>query len=302
MLMIVAFLQLLSTSFLLPASALMNLSPIERFFLEPRLNAIKASVRRRYYETLSQLLVQLPSSCMNTGSLITSLPEKTISSFIFPGAGGIDALIEALQETLGETSVIVDWQEHRGTILTSAYDGEAVGQAIAELFLEKGQTLGEEVHLIGVSVGGFPANAAATLLYQQQKEMKHTGTGASACQIRLTLLDPFCGRGIFQPTYGKEHFGKYASVAIHILNTDDPVPTTNEPLPYCYCLDITEAKERDEFVPPPGESMHSWPLAYFIWKNGKVGNGSDDFPRGVVIKVDEWTKEALPPLSSETDS
>lgn len=47
-------------------------------------------------------------------------------TFIFPGAGGVDALIQALQEMLGESSMIVDWQEHRGSIVTAAYDSEAV--------------------------------------------------------------------------------------------------------------------------------------------------------------------------------
>ncbi|KAG7366847.1 hypothetical protein IV203_029517 [Nitzschia inconspicua] len=250
-----------------------------------------------------------------------------IDTFIFPGAGGVDGLVEALQETLGnETSMIVDWQEQRGSILTAAYDGEAVGEAISEAILacinnnnnnnnNNYHNKIKRLHFIGISVGGFAANAAATTLYrrqqqeqqqqqQQDKEAAATTTTATAvttadCEIQLTLLDPFCGRGVFQPNYGKEHFGKFATTAIHILNTDDPVPTTNDPLPNCYCLDVTNAPEREEFVPPPGDSMHSWPLAYFIWKDGNVRDTNNGYPRGVVVKVDEWTTEAMPPLPWE---
>lgn len=258
------------------ALALINLSPIEKLMLEPRLNDIQSSIRQKYQPIISASAV-------------------TIDTFIFPGAGGVDVLIEALQETMGESSMIVDWQDQRGSILTAAYDGEAVGKAISDAVFA-GDTVRntKQVHLIGVSVGGFAANAAATLLYQQKPEQQQNDT--DSCEIRLTLLDPFCGRGVFQPSYGKNHFGKYADTAIHILNTDDPVPTTNDPLPYCYCLDVTKAPEREEFVPLPGDSMHSWPLAYFAWKDGKVGGGTDTYPRGVVVKVEVWSTESMPPL------
>jgi hypothetical protein len=280
-----------------PTLALMNLSTIEKLLLESRLNNIKVSIREKYESSMQPLSPDADSvsdANVSRGSS-TSKTKATIDTLIFPGAGGVDELIIALQETLGDTSMIVDWQDQRGSILTAAYDGEAVGEAMAETIIDNERGLyRERLQLIGVSVGGFAANAAATLLYQQQQSEKRI---SASCEIRLTLLDPFCGRGVFQPNYGKEHFGKYASTAIHILNTDDPVPTTNDPLPYCYCLDVTNAPEREEFVPLPGDSMHSWPLAYFTWKDGLVGEDKNGgYPRGVVVKVDKWTTEAMPPL------
>ena len=151
-----------------------------------------------------------------------------------------------------------------------------------------------ELHLIGVSVGGFAANAAATTIMRQTE---NANSPSQPCRVRLTLLDPFCGRGLFQPNYGRDHFGKFATTAIHILNTDDPVPTTNDPLPHCYCLDVTKAPEREEFVPPTGDSMHSWPLAYFVWKDCQVGKDpTQEYPRGKVVNVNEWSTEAMPPI------
>jgi hypothetical protein len=212
------------------ALVLSNISPIETALLGPRLEAIEDAIQNQYQSQISDY-----------------------ETFIFPGAGGVDSLIVELCSVTPK-SKIVDWSEHRGNILTAAYDGEAVGQGIANLLLDSNNKKNcRFLHFIGISVGAFAANAAATALYQQR---------GSDTQVKLTLLDPFCGRGVFGSSYGKHNFGKYASRSIQILNTDDPVPTTNDPLPYCYCLDVTQAPERKAFTPLPGDTMHSWPLAY----------------------------------------
>lgn len=36
------------------------------------------------------------------------------------------------------------------------------------------------------------------------------------------------------------------------LNSDDPVPSTNDPLPNSVTYDVTYAEERKKFVPLPG--------------------------------------------------
>ncbi|KAG7352788.1 hypothetical protein IV203_008836 [Nitzschia inconspicua] len=269
--------QLLLAAMILPIKvvSLMNLSPLEKLLLEPRLNHIQASIRDKY-EPL--LLTTIPSPSNQDSQKTTVVTTRAIDTFIFPGAGGVDGLIEELQETLGdETSMIVDWQEQRGSILTAAYDGEAVGEAISEAILaciNNNYDKIKRLHFIGISVGGFAANAAATTLYRRQETEQQQEEDSAATTGNIS----------------------YATTAIHILNTDDPVPTTNDPLPNCYCLDVTNAPEREEFVPPTGDSMHSWPLAYFIWKDGNVRNTNNGYPRGVVVKVDEWTTEAMPPL------
>lgn len=235
-----------------------TLSPIEAALLQTRLENIETAIQRRYQPQL-----------------------QGFDTFIFPGAGGIDPLVEELCSGTPR-STIIDWSEHRGSILTAAYDSEAVGQAVASILLENCNEKSSpslSLHFIGISVGAFAANAAATLLYKARREKEE----GSKMQINLTLLDPFCGRGVFGSSYGKDNFGKYASQAIQILNTDDPVPTTNDPLPYCYCLDVTKAKERDDFVPLPGDSMHSWPVAYMA-RHYQVKEETSLKP-GTVVKV-----------------
>ena len=51
------------------------------------------------------------------------------------------------------------------------------------------------------------------------------------------------------------------------LNTDDPVPTTNEPLSVAVNYDVTKSASKNGFTPGPGDSMHSWPgslVTYFL--------------------------------------
>jgi len=228
----------------------LNLSSIESTLLKSRLSQIRKSIREDYKNILN---------------------DK--HTFIFPGAGGIDELVMELQSTIPD-SKILDWKKYRGNVLTAAFDGEAVGETITDLLLEgcKQQTF----HFIGISVGAFCANAAATSLFRFSNK-----------EVYVTLLDPFCGRGIFNPKYGNQHFGKYATRAIQILNTDDPVPTTNDPLPYCCCIDVTNSKHRATFVPLPGDSMHSWPAAYFArhYEQDIQNLNTTLLERGLVITI-----------------
>jgi len=237
-----------------------NLSPVEKLLLGSRLEGIKTGIQNDY------------SSCSNAET----------RTFIFPGAGGVDALVEELQ-ACKPNSMIVDWKEYRGSILTASFDSEAVGEAIAELVLKtivNGDNQENSIQFIGISVGGFAANAAATVVHRHLKE-NNPGTN---CDTHLVLLDPFCGRGVVGPNYGRENFGKHATTALQILNTDDPVPTTNEVLPLCYCIDVTDAPEKKNFVLLPGDSMHSWPLAYYA-RHYNDDSATPILPRGKVKKV-----------------
>lgn len=225
----------------------LNLSPLESALLKSRLVRIRNAVAQEYHSVAQ---------------------ENELDTYIFPGAGGVDELVFELQEVT-PNSKIIDWTNHRGSIFTAAFDGEAVGEAISNLLPNR-----KFVHFIGISVGAFAANAAATTTYLN---------GSSDCSdVRLTLLDPFCNRGVFGYAYGREVFGKYATQSIQLMNTDDPVPTTNEPLPNCCCIDVTNASQRQNFVPLPGDSMHSWPVAYFARHYQKPST----LERGLVIRID----------------
>lgn len=50
--------------------------------------------------------------------------------------------------------------------------------------------------------------------------------------------------------YGAKNFGLGVDFAEQFMNTDDPVPTTNDPLPNCAVIDVTNCKERENFVVP----------------------------------------------------
>merc|ERR1712232_711421 len=100
----------------------------------------------------------------------------------------------------------------------------------------------ENVHSIGISVGSFAANAFVQTIKSKSLSL--------SLYARLTLLDPFCTRGIWGIGYGYNNFGKNIDYVEHYLNTDDPVPSTNEPLnpKYCVVIDVTNDKRRDDFI------------------------------------------------------
>ena len=112
---------------------------------------------------------------------------------------------------------------------------------------------------------------------------------------RLTLLDPFTSKGVFGYGWGAKNFGKGteihdleknlevkfilvlpnviklishmtliigsgADITEDYINRDDPVPTTNEPLPLAYTFDVTNSIARNKFTPQGGDTMHSWPI------------------------------------------
>ena len=98
--------------------------------------------------------------------------------------------------------------------------------------------------------------------------------------MRLTLLDPFTQRGIFDFGYGNRSFGKSADYTEQYLNTDDPVPSTNSPLKNCVCYDITKLRPESIFG-------HDWPVAYY-GRSGNVGirNLNDQLEPGSVITLE----------------
>lgn len=245
-----------------------NLSPLEDLCLRSRLEGIKTGIQKNY----------------------SKIDTRSQQTFIFPGAGGVDDLVLELQAS-NPNSKIIDWKEYRGSILTASFDSEAVGEAVAELVLDTIETNAtpsspslSSIRFIGISVGAFAANAAATLV--------HNDDCCDSLDVHLVLLDPFCGRGAFGPNYGRDNFGKHATTALQILNTDDPVPSTNDSLPLCYCIDVTDAPQKKDFVLLPGDSMHSWPLAYYIRHYSDDNDDTDHpnsessiLPRGKVIKI-----------------
>ncbi|KAL1519309.1 hypothetical protein AB1Y20_022836 [Prymnesium parvum] len=160
------------------------------------------------------------------------------------------------------------------------------------------------LHVVGTSAGGFAANACVSAYVR--------AAGDSRGAARLSLCDPFCARAdeVAPPwddgrrTSGARLFGRDADFAEHYLNTDDIVPSTNFPLPLCYCYDVTHAKERAAFPPPDSGNWlndlglrllgyHNWPIGYlarhYETQLDEDGNpllpDHATLPRGTVVRV-----------------
>lgn len=283
---------IISVSFLLSISSIdsLTLSPIENIVLGSRLSNIKKDVKHEFFSSIKSF-----SSSSNSNDDDDPILTKDIV-LIFPGAGGPDQFTDALEKKIiqcdleaGVTSDsfvhqvqpkeqrqkrfvrVLDWSKYRGSIISAAYDSEAVGEGIVEACFQYFKTIAKtadnndekknsnnelcfrSVHCIGISVGSFGANQCAQLM----KEMNLSSN------VRLDLMDPFTQRGITCNFYGSQNFGRNVDMACQFLNTDDPVPSTNDALPFCATIDVTQSIERENFIPPQGESMHTWPLVYF---------------------------------------
>jgi hypothetical protein len=232
---------------------------------------------------------------------IILLEPATPSIFIiFPGARGLDEYTHRIKSEVqasdafyesARLTICYDWKRFMGSFLTAAYNGQRVGQQLALDFLAKLEAHNStiDIHAVGISVGAFAADS----FISEVKKQKERGSN-SYC--RLTLLDPFTSRGIFGWKNGKKHFGLSADYCEVYLNTDDPVPFTNAPLPNACNFDITSAAERKTFAPRAGDSMHSWPAAYFgrYWReridprvNKSLFTASHDVnARGRVIRME----------------
>lgn len=258
-----------------------------------------------FSSVLYQGYIRVPQKLL-FGSSPVDLPDFFEDSLflIFPGFGGVDANIDRIHTEVAKTDkernisrfvYTYDWAHWRGNTLKAAFDSERVGKKVGRdlgrrIAQNKRRPL-KSIHIVGVSVGAFAADAFV-------KEFKKAlSAHSTTTTTRLTLLDPFTSRGVFGAGYGAKHFGLESDYCEHFLNTDDPVPFTNEPLTRALNFDITASKARKSFTPLPGDNMHSWPAAYYgmYWKS-KINPESKtvEFPskfdasnakRGDVVKL-----------------
>lgn len=212
-------------------------------------------------------------------------------TLVFHGAGGQDVYTDELMASLKDYdknknnsfpskklssqyySEIVDWSAYSTKLFQASYNGERIGRELARRLLQHQPHL-KTVHMIGISVGSFAANAAATEI--KQATTTKEGNGLSRAPfVQLTLLDPFTQRGIFGFGYGNQNFGKFADYTEQYLNTDDPVPSTNSPLDHALCYDVTSLRPDTIFG-------HDWPLVYYARSKtvGQVKVRDDDIEEG----------------------
>jgi hypothetical protein len=202
------------------------------------------------------------------------------ATLVFHGAGGQDKYTDELMKSLEnkkelQYSSMVEWSDFSSNLFQSSFNGQRVGREAAERLLKQASNL-KTVQLIGISVGAFAADAASTKI----RDLSMTKENGERPFIQLTLLDPFCQRGIFDFGYGNRVFGRSADYAEQFLNTDDPVPSTNSPLANAVCYDVTYLRPSEIFG-------HDWPLVYYA-RSKRVGivYRDNQLVPGAVIKLD----------------
>lgn len=221
-------------------------------------------------------------------------------TIVFHGAGGQDGYTDELMTRLKDRqkdvggdaksrptsrhSYIVDWSAHSTNLFQASYNGEKIGRDLARRLLRQQPGI-KTIHLIGISVGAFAANAAASEIKRGTAPDGRTASAAAAAPpfVQLTLLDPFTQRGIFGWGYGNRNFGRTADYTEQFLNTDDPVPSTNAPLQYAVCYDVTGLRPADIFG-------HDWPLVYYARSKTvghlRLGGERQRREAGTVLKLE----------------
>lgn len=276
-----------------------------------------ASKFRQVRTFLGRLPIAIPVAVAGSAILIegySRLPQKLIfgstprpiapfketdAVIIFPGASGPDdntsnlaqAVIDSDKKCGIERHVeVYDWSPWKGNLIRASFDGQSVGKIIGKQLAEEHKNL-KSLHVMGVSVGAFAADSCS---YEFQKSQENILRTTPAPYVRLTLLDPFTQRGLFGTKYGLKLFGKSATYCEQYLNTDDPVPSTNEAISMGFVSDITGSASRKAFVPLKGDSMHSWPVAYYgrNWVTKLNDDGTlfhplhtEETKRGIVKKI-----------------
>ena len=214
-----------------------------------------------------------------TEPIIATTTELVV---VLPGAGGPDANSDRVAAALAspKTTVIeYDWSRFTGDTLRAPYNAQRVGEHLARELLAIDHPF-ERVHLVGVSVGAFAVDRLCEAYVAQALPRR--------AAVRLTLLDPFTARGLAglvapATAYGVKRFGATADTAVCVFNSDDPVPSTNTPLSQCANYDVTNVLGRANFMPLPGDSLHSWPCAWFGLNGGRLPKA--DVKRGDVHHV-----------------
>ncbi len=175
----------------------------------------------------------------------------------------------------GRKIITYDWNPYSLSSLRASTDGTTIGQDLGRQ-LAQAKNL-KKIHLIGHSVGSFLIDA----LCKMYKER-----AAKSAEVRMTFLDPFCMKGTLNWWHGQQSFGKCGDFTEAYVNTDDPVPTTNEPLAHAYNFDVTRNSFRSKFK---GKS-HWWPVNYVTnYEDPRqliyLSRDHNSFPRGKVMRV-----------------
>lgn len=253
-----------------------------------------------------------PSTMYGVGEELPRIPLRKAEALfiIFPGFGGVDANTKRIEKAVlsndrsHHTNRLVytyDWSLWAKNSFRAAYDAEKVGRIVAQQLYDMHEKIPfSNLHVVGISVGAFAANACLDELTKliESHNPHRLDQPMYELHTRLTLLDPFTTKGMFGHGYGERNFCKNAQYCEQFLNRDDNVPFTNTALSKAHVFDVTDCHLRDAFKPLPGDNMHSWPAAFFglHWireidpQNHNVdsiyGSSHVSHPRGQITYVD----------------
>ena len=205
----------------------------------------------------------LPAS---VASALSSPDDVTV---IIGGSAGPDRYAEQIAASLrsiGKAPVVLDWRTNNNGDSWSIFSSAMQAGTIARRFGSAvGQKLGlsqpKTIHAIGISAGGFAADALITAVRKASPQT----------HLRLTLLDAFTAGDLIEfvapdTAAGVNSFGADADYCEAFINTDDPIPSTKVPLQQAVTIDVTASELRAEFereADERGDTMHLWPADYY---------------------------------------
>ncbi len=228
---------------------------------------LEAYSRSGSVQTAVDIFQQPDSGAATVDSDVTDI------TIIFHGAGGEDDNTENLLKVLSSKIhtrtkgivKMVNWSSDSENILQASVKGSKIGSQIGRLVRDVIQNNGpneqRNIHVVGISVGAFAADALVQTLDSELEP-----SARKSIYLQLTLLDPFQQKAVLGLNFGKNNFGKGADYAQQYLNTDDPVPSTSEPLQHCSTIDVTSLRPIEVFG-------HDWPLVYYTQQ---LKDGNED--------------------------
>ena len=145
-------------------------------------------------------------------------------TIVFHGAGGQDLYTDELMSKLkagrkdNSFVAMIDWSDLSKDLLQASFNGQRLGRYVASELIQRSEANKspsnlKNVHVIGISVGAFAADAFVTKLKEE------TNKENNKLFAQLTLLDPFSQRGVLGYNYGNKMFGASANYAQQFLNT-----------------------------------------------------------------------------------
>lgn len=238
---------------------------------------------------LAPYLITILSVAVLAGELYSRFPDGKVKAenltsrgddkeiiILFHGSGGqgkpvFQEIADALKAQQPEALVVnYDWSLGSENRFRAMANGQSLGRQLGEQIA--GQSNIKSVTMIAHSVGASIPDALCLSLREKRSD---------SVKIETIFLDPFGWMGLFDMGYGARNYGECADFAVAYINTDDPVPTTNDPLTHAQNINVTEVPGKAS----GGDGDHYWPVYFFrnLLKESKatdMGESHQKYPKG----------------------